>query len=177
MGNGTHNLLIGGHESLPPSQGPWCLKTQTHIRRKMAIQRSNKPKLSNHFWKNNKIANAQITQTLKFWYAQYMGNHRKNIFRPLKFQNPNCTMCHKNDRDTWPHLLSICEHPYLKGLRIARHNNAVHLITQTLQANKHNRYYTLTNAGNTNNNTQEQIVPDWLMNCTSHRQDASAMPD
>jgi hypothetical protein len=25
MGNGTHNLLIGGHESLPPSQGPWCL--------------------------------------------------------------------------------------------------------------------------------------------------------
>jgi hypothetical protein len=25
MGNETHNLLIGGHESLPPSQGPWCL--------------------------------------------------------------------------------------------------------------------------------------------------------
>jgi hypothetical protein len=25
MGNGTHNLLSGGHESLPPSQGPWCL--------------------------------------------------------------------------------------------------------------------------------------------------------
>jgi hypothetical protein len=25
MGNGTHNLFIGGHESLPPSQGPWCL--------------------------------------------------------------------------------------------------------------------------------------------------------
>jgi hypothetical protein len=25
MGNGTHNLLIGGHESLPPSQGLWCL--------------------------------------------------------------------------------------------------------------------------------------------------------
>ena len=26
MGNGTHNLLIEGHESLPPSQGPWCLR-------------------------------------------------------------------------------------------------------------------------------------------------------
>jgi hypothetical protein len=25
MGNRTHNLLIGGHESLPPSQGMWCL--------------------------------------------------------------------------------------------------------------------------------------------------------
>jgi hypothetical protein len=43
-------------------------------------------KLSNHFWKNNKISYAQITQTLKFRYAQHMGNHRKNIFWPLKFQ-------------------------------------------------------------------------------------------
>jgi hypothetical protein len=80
----------------------------------------------------------------------------KNIFWPLKFQNPNCTLCHKNDRDTWPHLLSMCEHRYLKGLRIARHNKVVHLITQTLQANKHTRYYTLTNAGTHNNMSQEQ---------------------
>ena len=123
-------------------------------------------KLSNHFWKNNKISDAQITQTLKFRYAQYMGNHRKNIFWPLKFQNPNCTLCHKNDRDTWPHLLSICEHPYLKGLRIARHNKAIHLITQTLQANKHTSYYTLTNACNLNNNNQERSVPEWLIDCT-----------
>ena len=34
-----------------------------------------------------------------------------------------------------------------------------HLITHTLQANKHTRYYTLTNAGNLNNTNQEQIVP------------------
>ena len=95
-----------------------------------------------------------------------MGNHRKNIFWPLKFQIPNCTLCPKNDKDTWPHLLSMCEHPYLKGLRIARHNNAVHLITQTLQANKHTRYYTLTNVGNLNNTNQQQIVPKWLSECT-----------
>ena len=95
-----------------------------------------------------------------------MGNHRRNIYWPLKFQNPNCTLCHKNDKDTWPHLLSMCKHPYLKGLRIACHNNAVHLITQTLQANKHTIYYTLTNAGNLNNNSQEQIVPIWLIECT-----------
>ena len=113
-------------------------------------------KLSNHFWKNNKITDSQITQTLIFRYAQYMGNHRFNIFWPLKFQNPNCTLCHRNDRDTWLHLLSMCEHPYLKELRIARHNKAVHLITQTLQANKHTRFYTLTNAGTFNNRTQEQ---------------------
>ena len=95
-----------------------------------------------------------------------MGNHQKNIFWPLKFPNPNCTLCHKNDRDTWSHLLSMCEHPYLKGLTIARHNKAVHLIIQTLQANEHTRYYTLTNAGNTNTNNQDQTVPEWLITCT-----------
>jgi hypothetical protein len=108
-------------------------------------------KLSNHFWKNENITYAQITQALKFRYAQYMGNHLKNILWPLTHKNPNCTQCHKNDRDTWPHLLSTCEHPCLKGLIIARHTNVVHLITQTLQPNKNTRYYTLTNVGNLNN--------------------------
>jgi hypothetical protein len=32
MGNGTHNLLMGGHESLPPSQGPWCLTKLQHYK-------------------------------------------------------------------------------------------------------------------------------------------------
>ena len=123
-------------------------------------------KLSNHFWKNDQIPDTQITQTLKFRYAQYMGNHRKNIFWPLTHLNPNCTLCHRNDRDTWPHLLSTCEHPFLKGLRIARHNKAVHLITQTLQANKHTRFFTRVNAGSINNQPQEQTVPEWLLQCT-----------
>ena len=136
------NREVGHAQNKFPYVEKWLSNTQIN------------QKLSNHFWKNNKITDAQITQTLKFRYAQYMGNHRKNIFWPLKFQNPNCTLCHKNDRDTWPHLLSMCEHPYLKGLRIARHNKAVHLITQTLQANKHTRFYTLTNAGN-----QQQHAP------------------
>ena len=95
-----------------------------------------------------------------------MGNHMKNIFWPLKYQNPNYTLCHKNDRDTWPHLLSTCENPYLKGLRVTRHYKAVHLITQTLQANKHTRFFTLSNAGNLNNTTPEQIVWVWLIKCT-----------
>ena len=127
-------------------------------------------KLSNHFWKNVNIPYTQITQTLKFRFAQYMGNHRKNIFWPLKYPNPNCTLCHNQDRDTWPHLLSTCEHPYLKGLRIARHNKATHLITQTLQANKNTRFCTLTNAGNLNNQPQDSTVPEWLLKCTCPQQ-------
>ena len=86
-------------------------------------------KLSNHFWKNDNVTNAQITQTIKSRYAQYMGNCRMNIFWPLIHLYPNSTPCQHNDKDTWPHLLLTCEHPYLKGLRIARHNKAVHLIT------------------------------------------------
>ena len=95
-----------------------------------------------------------------------MGNHRKKFFWPLTYQNPNCTLCHKNGRDTWPHLLSTCEHPYLKGLRIARHNKAIHLTTHTLQAHKNTRFFTLSNAGHLNNQPQEQTVPYWLLQCT-----------
>ena len=60
----------------------------------------------------------------------------------------------------------ICEHPYLKGFRIARHNKAVHLITQTLQANKHTRFLTRVNAGHLNNRPQEDTIPEWLLACT-----------
>jgi len=124
-------------------------------------------KLSNHFWKNVKITYAQINQTLKFRYAQYMGNHRKkNICWPHTHQSPNCTLCHKKDRDTWPHLLSLCEHPYLKGLKISKHDKAIYLITQTLQANKNTRFYTLTNAGQINNKPPDQTIPNWLLKCT-----------
>ena len=37
-------------------------------------------KLSNHLWNNANVSDTQITQTLKFRFAQCMGNHRKNIF-------------------------------------------------------------------------------------------------
>ena len=132
----------------------------------MAIKHPNKPKISNHFWKNKYTTDAQITQTQKFRYSQYMGNHRKNIFWPLTHPNPNCAPCQRNDRDTWPHLLSTCERPYLKGLRIAWHNKAIHLITQTLQAYKNTWFFTLTNAGHQNNTPPEQTIPEWLLNCT-----------
>ena len=55
-------------------------------------------KLSNPFWKNPGISDAQITQTLKLRYAQYtLGNHRKfNICWPTMHPNPNCTLCPNN---------------------------------------------------------------------------------
>jgi hypothetical protein len=95
-----------------------------------------------------------------------MDNHMKNMFWPLTHQNPNCTLCHLNGKDTWPHLLSTCKYPYLKGLRIAHHNKAIHLITQTLQANKNTQFLTLTNVGKLNNKLPEQTIPYLLLQCT-----------
>jgi len=46
---------------------------------------------------------------------------------------------------------------------IAHHNKVVHLLTETLQANKHTRFYTLTNVGNLKNklsqNGSEMYMP------------------
>ena len=75
-----------------------------------------------------------------------MGNHKKNLFWPKKSTNPNCTLCQNYDKDTWPHLLSTCNHKFLIGLRIARHNVATQQLVQLLKSCTHMRHYTLTNA-------------------------------
>lgn len=95
----------------------------------------------------------------KFRDAQYMGNHRKNTFWPLAHQNPNCTLCHNNSIDTWQHLLSTCQNPLIKGLRIACHNKAIHLITQILQT-------TQPNTCKFSNKPPNQTILDWLLKCT-----------
>lgn len=35
---------------------------------------------------------------------------------------PQLYTCHKIDKDTWVHLLSLCEKEFLKGPNISRHN-------------------------------------------------------
>ena len=47
-------------------------------------------KLSNHFWMSDQVPDTQVTQTLEFRYAQYMGNHTKINCWP---SNPNCIVC------------------------------------------------------------------------------------
>lgn len=101
----------------------------------MDFQWSNTLKLSNSYWNTQRTTNAQITQIIKFRSTQYMGNYRKNLFCPQKFSNPNCTLCQSNDKDTWPHMLSLWNHKFLKGLRIARHNATTQKITNLLKSN------------------------------------------
>jgi hypothetical protein len=40
------------------------------------------------------------------------------------------------------------------------------MITQTLQANKNTRFFTLANAGTINNQPPDHTVPEWLLTCT-----------
>lgn len=88
-------------------------------------------------------------------------------FVPITHPNPNCIECPSNNMDTWPHLLSEFTNQHIKGLRIARHNKAVHLIPQALQRNKIMRFFRLVNAGTFNSKPLEATIPAWLINCTS----------
>ena len=123
-------------------------------------------KFSNQLWENPGTTDAQIALTLKFWYAQYMGNDRKNIFWPNLYPNLQCTLSLNNTIDTWPHLLSTCSNPHIKEVCISRHNKAVHQIVHTLYSNKYTRYYTLINACNQNSRPQDNTIPQWLFQCT-----------
>jgi ribonuclease HI len=74
-------------------------------------------KLSNKSWTNPNVTEKQISQVLKFRYAQYMGNHRKTIIFKNTFSNPRCTLCHTGAIDTWPHLLLTCPKSTSKKLK------------------------------------------------------------
>ena len=91
------------------------------------------------FGQRHSIRRHLMTHELKR-YAQYTGNHMKIIL--------------------WPHLLPTSKNSYRKGLRTTQQNKAVHLVTQTLKANKNIRFFTLTNACNLNNKPLDQTIPD-----------------
>ena len=97
-----------------------------------------------------------------------MGNHRKHIFWPNIYPNPNCTLCLDKALDTWPHILSTCSNQHLKGLCVARHNKAIHQIARTLQSSRHTRYYPLINASKHNSRPQDNTIPTWLLQCSCH---------
>lgn len=136
-------------------------KTKQFRCRKMDLQWSNTPKLSNSYWKTQQTTNTQTTQIIKLRSAHYMGNYRKILFCPQKFPNPKYTLRQSNDQDTWPHLLSLCNLKFLKGLRITRHNAATQQITILLKCNTQTRHYTLTNVGNNEECPHDNTIPLW----------------
>ena len=57
-------------------------------------------RVCNRFWTTPDISNVPITQTLELGYAQYMGNHLRNLLLPITHSNPNCILCLNNVMDT-----------------------------------------------------------------------------
>lgn len=82
-------------------------------------------KLSNEFWKNEYTMDAQISQLLKIRYAQYMGIQRKNLFFPTLYPTFMCTLCNKNDIDTWLHVLLAYPQGHIHNFSSNKHNKTV----------------------------------------------------
>ena len=145
----------------------WIAKSKfTYVGKCVSNEQINQ-KLLNHLWKASSKFDVQITQTLMFWYAQYMGNHRRYIFWSLTYPNHNYTLCPNHKFDMWPHLLSTCTHP-------PTHKKPSHSVTQQSNTpnsshtpiNKITKCYTLVNASNWHNWPWDTTILKWLIRCT-----------
>ena len=124
-------------------------------------------KLSNEFWKNPIITDAQKTCLLKFRTGQYMGHARKQLFFGIEaYPSITCPICNSTDPDTWFHVLLKCQQQHIHALITKRHNKAVWELRKLLISSKKSRCFTLMNAGTFNDNPQENTVPPWLLTCT-----------
>ena len=127
--------------------------------------------MSNDFWNNPEITDAQKTSILKFRTGQYMGNARKQlIFGIQRFPSKTCPICNSHDADTRLHVLLLCKQHHIHAPRTKRHNKAVWELRKLILSSNKSRCYTLMNAGTFNNNPQENTVPSWLLPCTCNQQ-------
>ena len=128
-------------------------------------------KLSNEFWTNPRITDAQKTCLIKFRTGQYMGNFRKQLFFGIeRFPSTTCSICNSTDPDTWLHVLLKCKHPHMHGLIVQRHNAAVREIRKLLLSASESRCLIYMNAGTFNDKPPENTVPPWLLPCTCNTQ-------
>jgi hypothetical protein len=99
-----------------------------------------------------------------------MGNARKHLFWNELYPNINCSLCRMTQPYTWLHILLCCIESHIYKLRINRHNKAVHEIRKLLISNTKSRCFILVNAGKFDAQTQEHIVPNWLLPCSCRNQ-------
>ena len=92
--------------------------------------RPNHHKLSNSSWKVLRLWHTN--STLKFRYAQYIGNYQNIIIWPNPHSNPICTLYTNNTIDTWSHLFSPCSNKHIK--RIV-HNTTINVVHQIAHSN------------------------------------------
>ena len=127
--------------------------------------------LSNEFSKNPTITNKRKKCLVKFRTGQYMGHAWKQLFFGREaYPSNRCPICNSLDADTWLHVLLKCKQQHIHALITKRHNKVVWEICKLINSNKISRHYILMNACTYNGLPQENIVPTWLLPCTSGAQ-------
>lgn len=122
---------------------------------------------SNNFWTSPTLANAQLSQLLKFRYGQCMGNYWKHTI--LKHNiSPECLLFLLSQNDTWLHLLAISTNPHIVNVCTNRHNIAIHAIISTLKGHPSTRCYILYHASIHDTCHPYSIVPSWLLPCSCY---------
>ena len=103
--------------------------------------------LSNDFWHNPKITDAQKTNISKFRTGQYMGIARKQLFFGReRFPSITCSICNSQDADTWLHVLLKYNHHHIHAIRVKKHNKAVWELRKLILSSEKSRCYILMNA-------------------------------
>ncbi len=125
----------------------------------MAIQWCNMPQSSSLLRIAKAISKGQISQSLKFWYAQYMDNHNRDIWPII---HPNLIEQYVQTTHTWPHLLSTCT----QRLPNSKTQQSIPPNVHTLQSNEHTHYHIRVYARSHNAQPWEITNLEWLWKCT-----------
>lgn len=98
----------------------------------MASMSASTRNISISIWRIKTISHAQIIQTLKFRYAQYMGNQFIYMFWPTLYSTPFCELYPQGTTNvyTWSHMLGLCNH-------FVTHDQGVSFIYKMLMTNPH----------------------------------------
>lgn len=121
------------------------------------------PSSSNAMWRHRAASTAvrRIVTKVRFGGIHHQG-------RAVRYgwtTSDACLLC--GERDSGNHSIGACRHPHLHGLRIKRHDRAVHIIHKHLQHGREGGNYCIIDAGTMtdvlNAAANGKRVPDWLL--------------
>lgn len=121
---------------------------------------------SNESWKRTLVAYSQVTQVLKFTYAQYIRDAKKHTFVPQNLQIVNCTLCQAQTPDTCTPSTFSVPRTNKHRWRTKRHDNVEWELHKPFVSNKTSKCYTIVNVAKTNDKPQDNTIATWLLACT-----------
>ena len=127
--------------------------------------------ISNHFWTNPQITASMVTMILKYRYGQLW--NMKIAFRQQRpylpgLRIPRSDKCpHCGQADSGGHILGGCKLPVFKAMYIARHDQALRMILQSIVKGDHGGYYIIADIGRADLTEHMGVsakrIPAWLL--------------